>query len=89
MKLDGFMNQLQHFFSCIRRSDTAGQIRHVGTETSFTFLDYNSVSQFLVPPVYFKPACFRILFNVPGGTSTLGLPDTVTVPGRFGFLNWR
>src|ERR1700738_60195 len=70
------MNQLQHFFSCIRRNDTAGQVRHVGTKTSLTFLDYNRVSQFFVPPVYFKPARFRILFNVPGGTSTLGLPDS-------------
>jgi len=41
------------------------------------------------PPVYFKPACLRILFNAPGGTSTFGLPDTVTVPDCFGFLNWR
>src|SRR5207248_1047027 len=89
VKLDGFMNQLQDFFLGIRSSDTAGQVRHVGAKTSFTFLDYHSISQFFVPPVYFKPACFRILFNVPGGTSTLGFPDTVTVPGWFGFLNWR
>jgi len=89
VKLDGFMNQLQDFFLRIRSSYAAGQVRHVGAKTSFTFLNYNSVSQFIVPPVYFKPACFRILFNVPGGTSTFGLPDTVTVPDLFGFLNWR
>ena len=89
MKLDGFVYQLEDFFSCVSRGDTAGQVGYVGSKTSFAFLDYNSVSQFFIPPVYFKPACFRILLNVPGGTSTPGFPDTVTVPGRFGFLNWR
>jgi hypothetical protein len=28
----------------------------------------------------FKPACFSTLFSVPGGTSTLSFPATVTVP---------
>jgi hypothetical protein len=31
-------------------------------------------------PQFFKPACFRMLLKVPGGTSMLGLPATVTVP---------
>ena len=30
---------------------------------------------------YLRSACFSILFNVPGGTSTLGFPAIVTVPG--------
>jgi hypothetical protein len=31
----------------------------------------------------------RILFNVPGAKSSLGLPATVTRPGLLGCLNWR
>ena len=30
---------------------------------------------------FLSPACFMALFNVPGGTSMLGFPATVTVPG--------
>jgi hypothetical protein len=30
-----------------------------------------------------------MLFNVPGGKSWLGFPDTVTRPGFVGCLNWR
>jgi hypothetical protein len=30
---------------------------------------------------FLSPACFKALFSVPGGTSMLGLPGTVTVPG--------
>jgi len=29
---------------------------------------------------FFNPACFKALFNVPGGISTLDFPATVTVP---------
>src|SRR5688572_21406 len=32
----------------------------------------------------FNPACVRILFNVPGGTSSPGLPGTVTSPAPAG-----
>jgi hypothetical protein len=28
-----------------------------------------------------SPACFKMLFNVPGGTSAEGWPAIVTVPG--------
>jgi hypothetical protein len=31
-----------------------------------------------------RPACFSALLSVPGGTSTLGFPATVTVPGFVG-----
>lgn len=30
---------------------------------------------------FFKPDCLRMLFNVPGAKSSLGLPGTVTRPG--------
>jgi len=34
---------------------------------------------------YLSPACFRTLISVPGGTSTLGFPATVTVPDLMGW----
>jgi hypothetical protein len=38
---------------------------------------------------FFKPDCLRILFNVPGAKSSLGLPATVTRPGLARCLNCR
>lgn len=35
------------------------------------------------------PACLRMLRSVPIGTSVLGLPATVTVPGFVGCRYWR
>jgi hypothetical protein len=32
----------------------------------------------------FSPACLSTLFKVPGGTSMLSFPDTVTVPALVG-----
>ncbi len=37
----------------------------------------------------FNPACLRVLFNVPGATSSPGLPATVTRPGFVACLNCR
>jgi hypothetical protein len=34
---------------------------------------------------YLRPACFRVLIKVPVGTSVLGFPATVTVPGLNGW----
>src|SRR5437667_3564068 len=38
---------------------------------------------------FLRPACLSMAFNVPGGTSRLGLPATVTVPGLLGCLSCR
>src|ERR1039457_5358492 len=38
---------------------------------------------------YFRPACLRMLFNVPGSTSSLRWPAMVTRPGFLGCLYWR
>src|SRR5579883_3185240 len=38
---------------------------------------------------FLRPDCLRILFNVPGAKSSLGLPGTVTRPGLVRCLNWR
>jgi hypothetical protein len=39
-------------------------------------------------PYFLKPACFRMLFRVPGASSSFGLPGTVARPGFTGCLNW-
>ena len=36
----------------------------------------------------FNPACFKILFKVPGAKLSFGLPATVTNPFFVGCLNW-
>ena len=37
----------------------------------------------------FSPDCFNMLFQVPGGRSSPGLPGMVTRPGLTGCLYWR
>src|SRR5713101_6404477 len=43
------------------------------------------------PPHFSRlsPACFSMAFKVPGGTSKLGFPATVTVPGLLACLYCR
>jgi len=38
---------------------------------------------------YISSACFKILFAVFGGKSSLDFPGIVTVPFFAGCLNWR
>lgn len=78
MQLDGFLNERCHFFPRLCRCNTAGEVWYVSTKTAWTLLDDNQVLHLLAH--FLNPACFRMLFNVPGGISTLGLPATVTVP---------
>src|SRR5713226_7665 len=46
------MDQLQDFLFCIGRSNTAGQVAHVGAKTSLAFFDYDRVSH---GGFYFRP----------------------------------
>jgi len=79
MKLDGFLNQCRYFFPRIGGRDATRKIGHIRTKAAGALFDDYQVLH--VRPHFFKPACFRMLLKVPGGTSTLGLPATVTVPG--------
>jgi hypothetical protein len=49
----------------------------------WAFFDYNQIAHF-GRSYFLRPACFRTLFSVPGGTSMLGFPATVTVPDLCG-----
>jgi len=79
MELDSLMNQGQNFFTRIARSDTAGKVGNVGSKRRGAFFDYNQIAHFGHSD-FLRPACFRALFRVPGGTSTLSFPANVTVP---------
>ena len=46
MKFDCFMNQLQDFFFCFSRRDTARQVTHVCTETAVACFDNYCESHF-------------------------------------------
>ena len=78
MKLDGFLNHHGYLFPSISGRDAARKVGYVGTKAAGALFDDHQVLH--VRPHFFKPACFRMLLKVPGGTSTLGLPAIVTVP---------
>ena len=79
VKLDGLVNEFCYFHASLANGDAARKVRYVGPETCRALLDNNQILHSL--PHFFRPACLRMLFSVPGGTSTLSLPATVTVPG--------
>lgn len=79
MELDGFLDEAFHLCSCGSDRNTTGKIGYVCAETRRAALNDDKILH--GKPHFFKPACFRMLASVPGGTSTLGLPATVTVPG--------
>ena len=79
VELDCLMDQGQDLFTRFARSDAAGKIGNISPERGGALFDNYQVahsghSDFL------RPACFSALPRVPGGTSTLGFPATVTVP---------
>jgi hypothetical protein len=84
VKLNGFLNEFENLVSGFRHGGTTWQIGNVRPETSFALFNHDGIFHIYT---YFKPACFRMLFNVPGGTSMPGFPDTVTVPRFVGCLN--
>src|SRR2546422_3010020 len=62
----------------------------MGSPTRLASLNDHHVAHHRHPHFSFlRPACFSMAFNVPGGTSRLGLPATVTVPGLLGCLYCR
>ncbi|MDB5987773.1 MAG: hypothetical protein JWR16_2826 [Nevskia sp.] len=83
MKFDRFLDELQDLLAAFACDDAPRKIRHVGSETDWAFLYDDHVAH--MSTYFLKPACFNALLSVPGGTSTLGLPETVTVPGLTGW----
>src|SRR5262245_56945246 len=82
MKLDGFADQPQNFLSPFPHCHASRQIRGVGSPARLAALDDHHVAHHRHHDLsLLRPACFSMAFKVPGGTSKLGLPATVTVPG--------
>ena len=83
VKFYGLANCLLRGDKCIASSNASGQIRHVrGVVPASIFYHYRVAHERV--SYFFSPDCLRILFNVPGAKSSLGLPATVTRPGLLG-----
>src|SRR5205823_6273316 len=85
VRADRFLDQALDFVTCGRHRDAARKIWHAGAVAIGPVHDDDGVLHEDLPFQY-KPACRRMLFNVPMGTSRPGCPDTVTSPG---FVGWR
>lgn len=83
MKRDCFANILLNFALRFSRGNTARKIRAICRKISLRFLNDDEVF------AHFSPACFRMLFKVPGGRSWPDWPAMVTKPGLELCLNWR
>ena len=83
MQDDRFADKIQNLGTCFANGNTAGEIRYVGAEGRGALFDNDQVAH-LMSPYLLRPACFKTLFSVPGGTSIPGLPATVTVPDFVG-----
>jgi hypothetical protein len=89
VKFNSLFDQPQDFGSAFGYGDASRQVGDVSSKAGFTFFDYDGVAHAFYCSYFFNPACFKILFDVPGGTSMLGFPETVTVPGWFECLSCR
>src|SRR5262245_20184878 len=87
MKQDRLLDFALSFLDRRPRGYASRKIRHVSGVVPVSFFDNYRVSHSIAYRL--SPACLRILFNVPGGKSSLGFPATVTRPVLLGCLNWR
>ena len=85
MKLDGFTNLSLHFVDGGTGSYATREIRDIGREVRPRIFDNDGIAH--DSPHLLKPACLRMLFSVPGASSSLGFPGTVTRPDFVGCLN--
>jgi len=79
VQIHSFADKLKGLFSRFADDGATWQIRYVRAKTVFTLFYNHKICHWGCRP--FNPACLRMLFTVPAGTSRLGLPATVTVPG--------
>src|SRR6266498_2922306 len=84
VKLDGLADQPQHLRRGFAYGYTPWEVRHVGSPTRRSPFHHDHIARHSPLPAFLRPACFRIVFSVPGRTSKLGFPTTVTVPGCSG-----
>ncbi len=83
MKLNCLPNKRKNLFLRFPGGDATGKVWNVGSVGGWAFLNNYEVSHGN-HSCFFRPACLSTLFKVPGGMSTLGFPDTVTVPAFVG-----
>jgi hypothetical protein len=74
VKPDCLSHILFDLLSSLTCRHTARQVRRVSREACGSRLDDNQIL------AHFSPACFKILFRVPGASSSPGRPGTVTSP---------
>jgi hypothetical protein len=72
VKFDSFHDKFAYFRFTVPDDSTSWYIRRICTIAGRSLLDDDGVSF----GAYFKPACFRITFRVPAGTSLLPVPAT-------------
>ncbi len=81
VKLDGLLHVLFDFFARLPGRNATFQVGRIrGISRRGLFDDHQVFFH------GFKPACFRMLFKVPGASSSLRLPGIVTSPGLVGCL---
>ena len=84
MEFNDLSNKRKNLFLGFTGSDATRKVRDVSPIGGRAFFNNYEVSH-RYHSCLFRPACFSALFSVPGGMSTLGLPDIVTVPV---FVGW-
>ncbi len=74
VKFNRLADQAQHLRTRFAYRYTSWKIWHVSSPTRRPAFHHDHVAFHSPLPAFFRPACFRIAFNVPGGTSKLGSP---------------
>jgi len=82
VELNGFAHIALNFFPRATGGDTSRQVRGIGRIARVGFLDNNQVFFH-----FLSPACLRMLLSVPGASSSLRFPGTVTSPFFVGCRN--
>src|SRR5262249_1619533 len=83
MKTDGFADFLLNSCNAIARGDTARQVWHVSRIVAFRLFDHDCITH---QRWSLKPACFKMLFNVPGARSSDGFSGDCHATGLFRML---
>jgi len=88
MEVYGLPDELNYFITRFSYCNATREVRDVGSPARFAAFHHHHVSHRRVPQ-RFSPAWRKIALKVPGGTSTLAFPATVTVPCFERCLNCR
>jgi hypothetical protein len=81
--LDCLLHPLPGQIECPAGRDAPREVRDIGAISCTSSLVNHCVLH------RFSPACLRMLFSVPGATSSAGCPAIVTLPGLMACLYYR